>query len=390
MPIDKNNLVRNISNASSDADLIQVAQYVAASDQIEDVCNLAQALAQSGIILGGWQSSLIADIPSTGGPFSLSTLLCPIILAASGCYVPKLGVPGRPAGGIDCMMQVSGYQAEFDESSLRKIIAETGYAHFLSGGRFAPLDARLFSLRQRHGLQSVARLAAASILSKKLAVGVRQVGLDIRVAPWGNFGQDMNGAKVAADIFKNCANMLGINACTFLTDATIPYQPYLGRSESLLAMAKVLDDSAEGLLATHAENCLKMAIEVIAGGDIPTWQSVRSALTQHLKAQGSDFQHFEDVAAQAEAGHTRLVVAPHSGYFFPNIPGLRDILVQAQNAYKSVQPTVTFPDPLGLILLATAGEQVEEGQPLASVRANDEVWNQFNRSTESALDVRLD
>lgn len=389
MPINKKNLVRNISNASSDAELIHVAQYVAASDQIEDVCNLAQALAQSGIMLD-WQSSRVADIPSTGGPFSLSTLLCPIILAASGCYVPKLGVPGRPAGGIDCMLQLPGYRSEFDESSLRRIIAEANYAHFLSGGQFAPLDARLFSLRQQHGLQSVARLTAASILSKKFAVGVRQVGLDIRVAPWGNFGQNMNSAKMAADIFTNCASMLGINAHTFLTDATVPYQPYLGRSESLLAMAKVLNDSAEGLLATHAENCLKMAVEVISGGDIPTWQSVRSVFTQHLKAQGSDVQHFEDVAAQTEAGHTRRVVASRAGYFSPNIPGLRDTLVQAQTAYKSVHPMVTFSDPLGLILLATAGDQVEKGQPLASVRANDEVWNQFNKSIESVLDVRLD
>lgn len=390
MPKYINNLVRNISNASNDADLIEVAQYVVASDRIEDVCDLAKALAQSGTVLGGWQSSRIADIPSTGGPFSLSTLLCPIILAASGCYVPKLGVPGRPAGGIDCMMQVFGYRAEFDESTLRRILAETGYAHFLSGGRFAPLDARLFSLRQRHGLQSVVRLAAASILSKKLAVGVQQVGLDIRVAPWGNFGQDMTSAKAASDMFKNCANMLGLNVCTFLTDATVPYQPYLGRSESLLALAKVLDDSAEGLLAIHAENCLKMAIEVIGRNEIPSWGSVRSALTLHLKAQGSDIRHFEDVAARTEAGHTRQVVASRAGYFSPNIPRLRDILVQAQNANKSVQPTVTFPDPLGLILLATAGELVAKGQPLASIRASDEVCNQFSRSIQSALDVWLD
>lgn len=386
--MDTEKFVKNVSGGSSDEELIATARHVAASNRIEDVCALAQVLARSGIALGDWGASSAADIASTGGPFSLSTLLCPLILAAAGYYVPKLGVPGRPAGGIDCMLQVPGYRAEFDEDELRRIVERTGYAHFLSGGRFAPLDARMFSLRQRHGLQSVARLATASILSKKLAVGICRVGLDVRVAPWGNFGADMDSAGVAADIFTDCARMLGLEAFVFLSDSTFPYQPYLGRSESLLAMAKVLDGSAEGLLAGHAADCLDMAATVIERNTVPTWSDARSVLAQHLNAQGTDIKHFESVAARTEAAHKHQIIASRPGYFAPNIPALRDALVKAQSAHKSAQPAVLFPDPIGLVLCAPAGEQVELEQPLASVRADDDIWDRFRGSIESAMVIR--
>jgi len=378
-------LTNKISNASSDEDLVKTAKQVANKSRPEDICELAISLAESGTIIKSWQSTETADIPSTGGPFSLSTLLCPLMLAATGCYVPKLGVPGRPAGGIDCMMQIFGYRAEFNEIDLRRIISESHYAHFLSGGRFAPLDARMFSLRQHHGLQSVPELATASILSKKLAVGVRRVGLDIRVAPWGNFGKNMDEARAAAEIFQNCSSMLGLKAFTFLTDATVPYQPYLGRSESLLAMAKILDGSADGLLALHAEDCFRMALEVSSVNTIPTWHDARAMLAQHLETQGSSFQYFIDIASRTEAEHTRYVFARHSGHFSPDIPALRSALMLAQNAYQSSE--IAFPDTLGLKLLSTSGEWVENGQPLASVRASTDVWEQFNMLIESALVV---
>lgn len=365
--------------------MIKAAKQVADQSRPEDICELAIRLAESGIAIKNWPSTETADIPSTGGPFSLSTLLCPLILAATGCYVPKLGVPGRPAGGIDCMMQIFGYRAEFDEIDLRRIISKSQYAHFLSGGRFAPLDARMFALRQRHGLQSVPELATASILSKKLAVGVRRVGLDIRVAPWGNFGKNMDEARAAAEIFQNCSSMLGLKAFTFITDATVPYQPYLGRSESLLAIAKILDGSADGLLALHAKDCFRMAVEVSSVNTIPTWHDARAMLAQHLESQGSSFQHFIDIASRTEAEHTRHVFAPYSGYFSPDIPALRSALMQAQNIRQSSE--IAFPDPLGLKLLSTSGEWVENGQPLASVRASTDIWEQVNTLIESALVV---
>jgi pyrimidine-nucleoside phosphorylase len=230
-----------ISNSSTDAELISAARAVADIGKVEDICALTRDLAESGATVESASLGSTADVASTGSPFSLTTLICPLLLVASGHIVPKLGVPGRPAGGIDCLLQIPGYRADFGTEEVIRILKQCGYAHFLAAGRIAPLDARLFVLRQANGLQAVPKLAIASILSKKLAAQVVNVGLDVRVAPWGNFGADFAAAEVTARTFAECASALGLLPYVFLSDATTPYQPYLGRAESLVAMVKILD-----------------------------------------------------------------------------------------------------------------------------------------------------
>jgi pyrimidine-nucleoside phosphorylase len=99
---------------------------------------LATILATSGerLSVGG---AIVADVASTGGPASLSTLLAPLFLRAAGAIVPKLGVPGRPAGGIDCLAQIPGYRTELSLREIEGIVERSGYAHFLAKGEMAPL-----------------------------------------------------------------------------------------------------------------------------------------------------------------------------------------------------------------------------------------------------------
>ena len=60
------------------------------------IAHLALAMGQSGVLLSQPKGQPTADLASTGGPTSLSTLLGPLYLRDLGYLVPKLGVPGRP------------------------------------------------------------------------------------------------------------------------------------------------------------------------------------------------------------------------------------------------------------------------------------------------------
>ena len=117
----------------------------------DDIAYLVTTLGESGSVLSIPDGRFAADLASTGGPTSLSTLLGPLYLRAKGCCVPKLGVPGRPAGGVDALAQLPGYKVNLTDDEVMACIERCGYAHFLANGEHAPLDARLFQFRQNRG-----------------------------------------------------------------------------------------------------------------------------------------------------------------------------------------------------------------------------------------------
>src|SRR5687768_13643894 len=69
---------------------------------VAETAELARAVAASGHILRlPNYLAPFADVPSTGAPGSLSTVLCPFLIAAAGVSVPKISATGSIAGAID-------------------------------------------------------------------------------------------------------------------------------------------------------------------------------------------------------------------------------------------------------------------------------------------------
>lgn len=103
-----------------------VARAVAGQMDIHEVACLAERLASSGATISP-RTTPTADLASTGGPTSLSTILCPPMLASAGWEVPKLGVPGRPAGGIDVLGSVEGYQVALASKEATRVLDACGF-----------------------------------------------------------------------------------------------------------------------------------------------------------------------------------------------------------------------------------------------------------------------
>jgi len=380
-------LLSSLRADSSEDDIVAVIRGVQGMPEpdADIVARLAEVLAASGTRMRP-QGGITADVASTGGPSSLSTLLCPLYLRAWGAVVPKLGVPGRPAGGIDCLAQIPGYSAGLDRQRLVAVLGRCGYAHFLADGEMAPLDGRMFRLRQQIGAQGVPALVASSLLSKKLAVGVQNAGLDIRVAPWGNFGKTWEDARANAGLYCDAARRLGISPHPILTDARLPYQPFLGRAESLVALDKVFRETAEGDLAIHANLCRSLAAVAMSGHAplTPTsGQTLRDIFNANLEAQGADPDAFVRVVNATASGHRFALRARQGGFYRVSLAAVRDLFVGIQRS--RVGSGTPFPDPVGAQLLRRAGEWVDAGDQVASVRADDAVWQEYGKRIAGVL-----
>ncbi len=349
---------------------IDLNEVIAAAqaDRLSDleIAGLARALAGSGEVLE--RSDDHADVASTGGPSSLSTLLCPLYLHVLGARVAKLGVAGRPAGGVDVLATVPGFQPTLKRAEVEAALRNLRYVHLAAGGPWTPMDAELFKRRQGVGAQQVSSLVIASLLAKKVALGVASAGLDVRVAPHGNFGSNVEIARTNARRFVAVARLLGIRAVCFLTDATRPYQPYIGRGEALRAMAAVVENRANDALAAHADDCLSMAARSLGLNPAAIeGPELASALDACLRAQGASLEAFfkreDGVAAEPHLEH----LASHAGRVSYDLQRLRDILVDRQKRHQ-MGP---FADPAGVVLEAVEGSVAQPGQLLMTIRVKD-------------------
>jgi thymidine phosphorylase len=366
-----------LRSSSSDEEIVEIIQVIRGSYPADPAiaAALAQALAESGdkIRVAG---DLVADVASTGGPSSLSTLLSPLYLRLAGAIVPKLGLAGRPAGGIDCVAQIPGYRTTLSRAELETILAKAGFAHFLGAPHFAPLDYRMFRMRQALGAQAVPTLVVASILAKKIAVGVKFAGLDIRVATHGNFGVTWEAARANAHLFLNAALILGVRAAPVLTYAQTPCQPYLGRRESLVALADLFTNRASPWLERHHVLCRRLAMVTVPQAMLRAFadsdlREVRSIFTENLTSQGATNAGFEDSVAETRAAHISDVRASNSGFCSYPLGPLREAIVAWQKSYETA--VQEFPDPVGIVFLHEPGAWVEEGEAVATVRCPSEL-----------------
>jgi thymidine phosphorylase len=354
----------------------------------DDLHNLATALANSGAILHPGNGVSTADIASTGSPSSLSTLLGPLHLRNFGFCVPKLGVAGRPAGGIDVMAQLRGFRTTLGAREIRGVLDRCGYAHFLAGRDFTPLDAALFGYRQQVGAQNVPALVTVSILAKKIACGVKFAGLDVRVGGHGNFGATFPAAAAAARQYCETAKLAGITGLAFLTDARFPYQPYIGRGESLWAMSNIFSGRAEPWLVEHDDACRAMAahVSVMAGGIHLRTEAIPIGehFERHIVAHGSSVDEFAAKVELVSKAERRELTAKREGFVRFDLEGIRTGLTRANSLAGSCGQ---FPDAAGLVLRAKPGSYVRAGDALASLRVGDRLWEEIGDILEKAIDA---
>ena len=373
----------------NESSMAGVVEHAASGDMTnEEIARLALILGRSGEVTSFRLGLRATDLASTGGPSSLSTLLGPIYLCAMGCCVPKLGVPGRPAGGVDTLAQIPGYDIFLTSRDVLSCMEQCGYAHFLANEDHAPLDARLFRYRQKVGAQSIPELAIASILAKKVSVGLERSGLDIRVAPHGNFGRSWHEARSNAHRFRDVASILEIDAVCMLTDATVPFQPFLGRGESLLALHYLFSNTADANLVRHATLCLAMATAVAAPSPVTLTSSIQecsSHFFNNVRAQGGSRDAFEEYTTHVETNHRFHLIAKREGFVQIDLERVRDVVVHYQRAGLTEERP--FPDEMGVVLKRQPGDFVCRGDLLATVRISERHWTSSESRLKEAISV---
>jgi pyrimidine-nucleoside phosphorylase len=316
------------------------------------------------------------DKHSTGGVGDKITLCLAPLVAACGIATPMIAGRGlgHTGGTLDKLEAIPGFRVRLGARRFERVLATTGAAIIGQSATIAPLDRRLYALRDVTGTVESVPLIVASILSKKLAVGSDGLVLDVK-AGRGAFMPNVEKARELARALVRTAKRAGLPTTALITDMSEPIGLTIGNALEVREAIDVLrgrgpTDTRELTLALGAEM-------LVLGGRAKKLPSARALLERAL-ADGSAFERFVRMV-RAQGGDVRAVERPE------RLPKARARL--AVRAKKS--GVLVTADPLELALVAVAlgagrsrvedrvdpgagielcqsvGERVERGEPIA-------------------------
>ncbi len=188
----------------------------------KETVDLTMAMTNSGDVLkwdGLIENKFICDKHSTGGVGDKVSLLLAPILAACGFYVPMISGRGlgHTGGTLDKFDAIPGYNTQPSIETFKKVVKEVGCAIIGQTPNLAPADKKLYSIRDVVGTVESIPLIASSIMSKKIASGIKNLVIDIKVGN-GSFNPTEEIANNLASSLISIAKISGLKCSAVLTD----------------------------------------------------------------------------------------------------------------------------------------------------------------------------
>ena len=349
-----------------------------------EIGDLTLAMARSGEELHVREMiSPVVDKHSTGGVGDKVTLAVAPLVAACGVAVGKMtgrGL-GHTGGTVDKLESIPGFRAELSRAEFLQIL--TKYNIVLAGqsSELAPADGKFYALRDVTGTVESIPLIAASIMSKKLAVGGSHLLLDVKFGS-GAFMKTLEQARELARTMVEIGRAADMHTVAAITSMQQPLGRAVGNALELAEAIAILrgegpedvaelcyHEAAELLVMTGKAASADEAAQIVAHA-VRAGSGVEK-LAQVIAAQGGDPRYVEQPRLLPSAPVRTLLTAPRSGYIAgidAERIGLASMALGAGRFKKGEKI-----DPrTGLVLQAKVGIYLHVGDPLIEVHARND------------------
>jgi thymidine phosphorylase len=154
-----------------------------------------------------------------------------------------------------------------------------------------------------------------------------------------------------------------------VTDCSVPYQPFVGRGEALLALHQLFYGKPTRWLESHGGQCLRFAEQMgktaNESSSLPErLQNARLLFERHLAAQGASVGAFHDRVTNLNTHFRQTFDSPEGGFVVYDLAAIRGFILHHQRGESKDR----FPDQSGIELLKPPGEPVERGEPILRIR----------------------
>jgi pyrimidine-nucleoside phosphorylase len=323
------------------------------------------------------------DKHSTGGVGDKVSLVLAPLVASLGVVVPMMSGRGlgHTGGTLDKLESIPGFRTDLSLEQTRRQLEEVGCALIGQSEEIAPVDRRLYALRDATCTVESIPLIAASIMSKKLAEGLTGLVLDIKRGS-GAFIPDFDRGVELAKLMIDLGHEHGCPVVALLTAMDRP----LGRA---CGNALEVEEAIQAMRGEGPPDLLQVtyalgAEMLVLAGVAPTTDAARrkmevaissgraaEAFQRIIAAQGGDPSVVDDPSRLPQANEVEIFSAPRPGVVArvePRAVG-RGIIALGGGRTRmedAVDPSV------GFVIRARPGDVVRLGEPLATIFARDE------------------
>lgn len=350
----------------------------------QETADLTMAMAHSGDVIDlSDVVDLALDKHSTGGVGDKTTLVVEPIVHACGVPVGKMSGRGLSftGGTLDKMESIPGFRASLTIDEFKKQLKDVGLVLAGQTGDLAPADGKLYALRDVTGTVPSIPLIASSVMSKKLASGADAIVLDVKIG-LGAFMPDVDQARELAQRMVDIGDHAGRRVIALLSDMNQPLGSAVGNALEVKEAIATLngegpDDFRDHafevaahmlILAGKAKNAddgrRQAAQAVEAGKAIQSFMSL-------VDAQGGDTSVIEHPDRLQRADLVQEIPSPITGWIHQT--DAREVgLTVMQLGGGRERKGDPIDHAVGVVLHHRVGDQVERGDILFTLHANDQ------------------
>jgi pyrimidine-nucleoside phosphorylase/thymidine phosphorylase len=318
---------------------------------------------------------LKVDKHSTGGVGDKTSLISAPLAAAAGVVVPMISGRGlgHTGGTLDKLESIPGFRTDLTIEEFKEMLAKHQLAFIGKTPEIAPADGKLYALRDATATVESIALIASSIMSKKLAVGLDAIVLDVKVGT-GAFMKRQVDARRLAQMMVGIGRRMDKRVQALITDMNQPLGYAVGNALEVMEVSQTLQNAGPTDLTRIS---LELAARMIFLAKITATLDEARELAQQKLLDGSGYKKFKDVI-EAQGGNPQVL---DRFELLPNATGVREIsspragyisAIDAEGIGKASSligagrntKEDTIDPAVGVILEVKVGQKVEGGAVL--------------------------
>lgn len=363
--------------------------------KIEEIQALTQIYIESGKRIS-FPDYETVDKHSTGGVGDkISIVLAPIVTACGG-KIPMISGRGlgHTGGTLDKLESIPGLRTDFSEAQFKKMVDDVGFSIICQSEELVPADKRIYALRDVTGTVESLPLITASIMSKKIAEGAKNLVIDLKVGT-GAFMKNLDNAQNLAELLIATGEKFGQKVSVVFSNMNSPLGNYIGNALEIKECIEYLQGKR---LPDIHELTKTLAVEMLyLTGNVENRNEAASLVEQVLQngealecfskfisAQGGDPNICDDISLLPQSKYEIPIIAVSSGWIESiDSQKIGYALVELGAGRKYLTSKLDY--GTGAFLPFKIGDKVEKGCELGKIYCSNKhtgiaVTDQVNNS----------